>query len=285
MEYTELISGDTDYPALLQQIPQPPAQLFKVGGALRPFMQRPRVAIVGSRRVTAYGRHVTSQLARELASRGVVIISGLALGVDAIAHQGALEAGGDTIAVLPTSLDKLYPANNERLGRLIVAEGGVLLSEYPKGAPFMFKYNFVARNRLISGLADAVLITEAAEDSGSLHTADFALQQGREVLVVPGNITSPTSAGTNNLLKVGATPVTTVNDILHVLKLEPSAAKVKCKGGTPAEQMVLDLIADDIHDGDQLLAVSQLPAAEFNQALTMLEITGKVPAAGANTWY
>lgn len=285
MDYSRLPTDSSDFPECLRQIPDPPQQLYLAGAPLESFLERPRVAIVGSRKVSPYGRQVTSQLAQELAERGVVIVSGLALGVDAIAHQGALTAHGSTIAVLPCSLDKLYPANNDRLGRQIVASGGSLVSEYARGTPFLFKYNFVARNRLIAGLADAVLITEAAADSGSLHTADFALQQGREVMVVPGNITSATSVGTNNLLKVGATPVTSVDDILHVLHLEPTSTTPKRQGSTAAEQMVLDLLANDIHDGDQLLNASHLPAAEFNQTLTMLEITGKVTARGANTWY
>ncbi len=285
MTYERLLLHDTDYPDLLRHMKDPPAQLHYAGQPIASWLQRPRVAIVGSRKLSNYGRHVTLQLAAELAQAGVVIISGLALGVDALAHQGALEAGGTTVAVLPCSLDKLYPATNERLGKRIVAAGGTLISEYPRGAPYMNKYNFVARNRIISGLADAVLITEAALDSGSLHTAEFALQQGREVLVVPGNITSPTSAGTNNLLKAGATPITSVQDVLRVLQIEDGGPKPQRRGSTAAEQTILDLLDSDVHEGDQLLQASQLPTDVFNQSLTMLEITGKITAGGANSWY
>lgn len=285
MDYSELSMTDPRYPDILRHISDPPKQLFWAGQALDSFMSRPRLAIVGSRKVSAYGRQVTLQLSRDLAGYGIVIVSGLALGVDAIAHRGALEAGGQTIAVLPTSLDALYPVNNAGLGRRIVANGGTLASEYPRGSPFQFKYNFVARNRIISGLSDAVLITEAAADSGSLHTAEFALQQGREVLVVPGNITSPTSQGTNQLLKMGATPVTEALDVLRIFGLEPTTAKLKKQGGNPAEQTLLNLLSAGVHEGETLLIDSGLPIADFNQALTMLEINGQVQSGGADTWY
>jgi len=284
MEFKEYYLNDSKLPSPLTHIPDRPKELFWAGSSLDPLLAKPRVAIVGSRKVTAYGRHVTYQLARELAEYGVVVISGLALGVDSIAHSGALEGGGKTIAVLPCSLDKIYPASNTGLARRIVRHGGCLVSEYPRGSPFAFKYNFVARNRIIAGLSDAVLITEAAVDSGSLHTADFALQQGREVLVVPGNITSPTSAGTNNLLKMGATPVTSVVDVLRVLGIEPETVKMKLKSKVPEEQMILDLVQDGMHDGDRLLNHSGLTATEFNQALTMLEINGLIRPGGGNTW-
>ncbi len=273
-------------PEPLRGIPDVPKQLFWAGNSLQPLLGRPRVAIVGSRKVSPYGREVTGLFARQLAEQGVVVVSGLALGVDGLAHRGALEAGGLTIAVLPCSLDRLYPAMHQRLGREISENGGCLVSEYDASDTFVYKYNFVARNRIISGLSDAVLITEAAEDSGSLHTADFALQQGREVLVVPGNINSPTSRGTNNLIKIGATPVTDVLDVLRALNIEPdSAVKLKRKAGTPAEQMVLDLIDSGVHEGETLLRRARLPPAAFNQALTMLEINGQVRAGGANTWF
>lgn len=285
MTYQELSYKDDAYPDMLRHMKDPPNQLYWAGAAIDSWIGRPRVAVVGSRKVSAYGRQVTLQLASELSEAGIVIISGLALGVDALAHQGALEAGGTTVAVLPCSLDKLYPASNERLGKQIVAAGGALISEYPKNAPYMNKYNFVARNRIISGLADAVLITEAALDSGSLHTAEFALQQGLEVMVVPGNITSPTSVGTNNLLKVGATAVTNTQDVLRALGIEKVADRPRRSGSTPAEQTILKLLDGNVHEGDQLLNASQLPTDIFNQTLTMLEITGKITAGGANTWY
>lgn len=285
MKYQIYDTAGLSVPPVLATIPDPPQQLFWAGNGLDRLLERPRVAIVGSRKVSAYGREVTGQLARELASQGIVIVSGLALGVDGLAHRGALDADGLTIAVLPCSIDRIYPASNDHLGRQIVAKGGTIVSEYASGTPFMFKYNFVARNRIISGLSDVVLITEAAEDSGSLHTAEFALQQGKEVLVVPGPITSPTSGGTNNLLKVGATPVTDYLDVLRALGIETARKLLKRKAATAAGQTVLELVETGIHDGDMLLRQTRLPPAVFNQTLTMLEINGQIRPGGANTWY
>lgn len=271
-------------PEILRQIPSPPKELF-VLGELDALLLRPRLTVVGSRSVTAYGRQVTTKLAGELAAQGIVIVSGLALGVDALAHRAALEAGGLTIAVLPAGLDAIYPATHRQLAQQILASGGALVSEYPPGS-VAFKQNFIARNRLVSGLGDGLLITEAAEKSGSLHTARFALEQGRDVMAVPGNITSPTSVGTNNLIKSGATPVTTTEDVLHVLGLQPRAEATKPipRGANATEQTLLTLILAGTYDGDELLLRSQLDAALFNQTLTMLEITGKIRALGANQW-
>jgi DNA processing protein len=223
-------------------------------------------------------------LAGDLARAGVLIISGLALGVDSIAHKAALDAGGLTLAVLPSPIEQIYPASHQQLAERIVAQGGALVSEYPAGAP-LYRLNFVERNRIASGLCDALLITEAAAKSGTLHTANFALEQGKAVLAVPGNITSPTSVGTNNLIKTGATPVTSADDVLQALGLETGkAAKPIPKGETPNEQLLIDLLADGISDGAELLARSTLGVVHFNQALTMLEIRGHIRALGANRW-
>ncbi len=247
-------------------------------------MLRPRIAIVGSRKVTAYGRSVTNQLAGELAKAGVVVVSGLALGIDGIAHRAALDAGGLTIAVLAGGLDKIYPSNHEQLAKQIVGQGGALISEYPVGVPSL-RYNFIERNRIVSGLSSAVLITEAAEKSGTLHTATFALEQGREVLAVPGNITSPQSAGTNRLIKSGATPVTCVEDVFRALGIQsPTKLRLRPRGATPEEQAIIDLLVAGESDGIVLLEKSALEVVRFNQSLTMLEITGKVRSLGANRW-
>lgn len=162
------------------------------GNDINELLKRPCVTIVGSRKISAYGKTVTSRLAGELASAGIVIISGLALGVDSLAHLAALEAGGLTIAVLPTGLDAVDKTSRRGLAERILQQGGALVSEYAEGSPVHLG-NFVARNRLVAGFGDAVLITEAAERSGTLHTANFALEQGKPVLAVPGNITSPTA--------------------------------------------------------------------------------------------
>jgi len=284
MKVKKLSIEASDYPALLLHITSPPKQLYTLGADLEEIMQKHRLAIVGSRGVTPYGKQVTMQLATELASRGVVIVSGLALGVDALAHQAALDAGGTTLAVLPSGLDIIYPATNRGLAKQILERGGALITEYESGMD-SFKGNFIARNRIVSGLADAVLITEAAEKSGSLHTARFALEQGRDVFAVPGNITSPNSVGTNNLIKAGATPVTSAQDILLALNLAPSEqSQLPLIGATEEEKRLLILLEQGITDGHELAVKSELSIEQFNQTLTMLELTGKIHPIGSNHW-
>jgi len=248
------------------------------------LMQRPRIAIVGSRKVSTYGQTVTRQLAQELAARGIVIISGLAIGVDALAHRAALDVAGLTMAVLPGTVEQIYPRHHTNLANDILQGGGALVSEYPPDMPAL-RHHFVARNRIVAGLADALLITEAAENSGTMHTARFALGQGMDVLVVPGNITSPTSKGTNNLIKSGATPVTEIADILYVLGLqEHESLQATTKGGNPHEQQLITLIGQGVQDAGQLLETSQLSVEQFNHHLTMLEITAKIRPLGSNQW-
>ncbi len=278
----KLLYKANGYPSALENISSPPKELF-VAGELENLLSRPRVAIVGSRKVTTYGRNITTKIAAELAGQGIVIVSGLALGVDALAHQAALDADGLTIAVLPGPLDQILPTSHYNLAREVVKQGGALVSEYPIGS-LPHKQNFVARNRIVAGMCDALLITEAAEKSGSLHTARFALEQGKDVLAVPGNITSPLSAGTNNLLKSGAIPITSSDDVLHVLNLKPAIKARNIKGSNSTEQAIIDLLSQDISDGSELLEQSNLEVGEFNQTLTMLEITGKIRSLGANQW-
>jgi DNA processing protein len=276
---------DQDFPEVLRQIPSPPKQLYCRGVPLAELLDRPRVAIVGSRRISAYGRQVTEELAGRLAERGVVIVSGLALGVDAAAHRAALRAGGQALAVLPGPVETIYPAAHTHLAEDILAKGGALVSEYGEGE-IAYKQNFVARNRLVAGLSQVLLITEAAEKSGSLHTARFALEQGKDVLAVPGNITSQISVGTNNLLKSGAMPVTSYLDVLHALGLEDRLRRPlkEVRGRNAHEQTVLDLLVKGINDGDQLLKQTNLTISEFNQVLTMLEIGGQIRSLGTNHW-
>lgn len=282
-EVNKLLPSNKYYPKRLKQLAQPPKQLFVIGDLNR-LLESPCVAIVGSRKVSRYGREVTERLAGELARAGITIISGLALGVDSIAHQACLAAGGKTIAVLPTPFDNISPASHRGLAREIVKSGGVLVSEYDSDS-FVNRTNFVARNRIVAALADATLITEAALKSGSLHTARYALEIGRDVLAVPGNITSPTSEGTNNLIKHGAGPVTETSDVLAALGLETVANRSqKPIGANPTEQIILDLISTGTSDGVELLERSQLKAAEFNQILTILELRGQIRSRGANHW-
>jgi DNA processing protein len=268
-------------PSRITSVIPPPEQLF-VQGPLQELLNAPCVAIVGSRKVSPYGRAVTIRLAQELAERGLVIVSGLAIGVDSIAHQAALDAGGQTIAVLPTGLSTIYPRTHTYLASRILQTGSALVSEYPDSTPPM-RHQFIARNRLIAGLADAVLIPEAAEKSGSLHTATFALEQGKVVLAVPGNITSETSRGTNNLIKAGALPVTAVSDVFYAMGMEPNHLQRRLPADQ-SESIILELLQQGTTDAAELQTLSELAPALFNQTLTMLELAGKIRPLGAGHW-
>ncbi len=265
----------------LAQIADQPKQLYYLGN-LKEIMKRPRVAIVGSRKISPYGREVTTKLASDLAKQGIVIVSGLALGLDSIAHQAALDAGGLTMAVLP-SIRKIYPVSHTQLARDILLKNGALISEADNDFNGAMKYQFIARNRLITGISHAVIIPEAAAKSGSLHTAEFALDQGRTVMAVPGNITNPNSVGTNNLIKMGATPVTSVDDVLQALGMDLPTPK-EVMGDNAQQTKVLELLQSGISQTDELLAHSQLDPAIFNQTLTSLEIAGKIRPTGAGHW-
>ncbi len=273
-----------DLPERLQQLPQPPKQMHCQGTDLDTMLRRPILGIVGARGVSPYGRTITADLARALARRGVVIVSGLALGVDSIAHRAALEASGLTIAVLPSGLSSIYPANHRSLAKQIIDSNGLLVSEYePDATPH--QGSFIARNRIIAGLCDGLLVTEAAEASGSLHTARFALEQGKVIMAVPGNITSPVSAGTNNLIKTGATPITSANDILQALNVQTEREDVEpyYPENELEAAIVTPLQAGPI-DGHELLAASHLSITDFQQHLTMLELKDVIVPLGNNIW-
>ncbi len=284
MNIKKLTLENPDFPAALAAIPHPPKQLFVLSGAWQKIVNMPLVSIVGSRKVTPYGRNVTFSLSGDLASRGIGIVSGLALGVDGIAHQAALDAGGITIAVLPSGLDAIYPTGHTELARTILARGGALISEYPSGTP-PFRQNCIARNRLVSGVGLGLLVTESAQKRGTLHTANFALEQGKTVFAVPGNITSQLSQGTNNLIKAGALPVTDVNDILSALNLRTvSSADQMPMAASSEEASLLTLLQSGVSDVSELQLLSKLSPASFNQTLTMLEITGKIRSLGGGQW-
>lgn len=269
---------------LLRGLDPLPQHLYSRGDNLDNILRMPRLTVVGSRKPTAYGRAVTTSVVTEVAELGVAIVSGLALGIDGVAHEAALAANTPTIAVMAGGLHEVYPGTHMGLAQRILAQGGALISEYPDGYPPQ-KHTFVERDRLMAALGDAVLITEATEQSGTMHTARFALDIGRPVMAVPGPITSPLSAGTNNLIKVGAIPVTSANDVLLAMGLERSKlVRQKPAAGTPEEQAILDLIGQGITDGASLLLQSRLSAAKFNQSLSMLEITGQIHPAGGDNW-
>lgn len=249
-----------------------------------PTGRRPVVAIVGTRKPTSYGKEVTFNLAYKLAQKGIIIVSGLAFGIDAIAHKAALEAGGTTIAVLANGLDTVYPASHQKLANDIIQSGGALISEYPPGTPAR-DFQFLARNRIISGIADAVIVTEAAARSGTLSTVAHALGQNKEVFAVPGSITSPLSVGPNRLIQQGASPVLAVEDILQIIAPDLVEPQTTLNLGTnPMEILLIDLLKSGIRDGDTLQQSSQLTPSDFAQTLTMLEIQGLIRGLGANQW-
>lgn len=273
---------DNNYTSLLSNIVKPPKSLYYIG--VLPNERLPTVAIVGSRKPTKYGNEVTERFARELAQRGVVIISGLAIGVDGIAHTAALEAKGLTLAVLGNGLPDIYPSTHAELAKRIVDQGGAIVTEYEEGRPVM-SHQFLERNRIVSGLADAILITEAAARSGTLNTAAHALEQGKEVFVVPGNITSPMSVGCNQLLKQGARVATSVDDILEVIAPNLLGAQQSLAlGNTPLETSVLEQLKSGVRDGDEIQAIIGCTATDLSVALTMLELAGTIRALGGNQW-
>ena len=214
MEIFQINLSDYDYLRDLPHIPDPPKKLF-IRGQL-PEKRVKTAAIVGTRKPSAYGREIATKIASECAKNGIVVVSGLALGIDSIAHRAVIDSGGKTIAVLANGVDKIYPRSHEDLGQKILQTNGAILSEYPNNTPAR-PWQFLARNRIVSGLADAVVIIEAASRSGTLSTANHALDQGKEIFAVPGNITSPLSAGCNQLIKNGANPLTSVEDLLDFL--------------------------------------------------------------------
>jgi len=256
------------YPPLLAELYDPPAELF-VRGELE-ALSAPGVAVVGARSCSAYGAQVARAIARELAAAGLVVVSGLARGVDGEAHRGALEARGKTVAVLGCGIDRDYPRSHAELARRIVASGAVV-SEYPPGvepAP----WRFPARNRIIAGLARAAVVVEARERSGALITADFALELGRDVFAVPGEITSALSAGTNDLLRQGAAPLTSVRDVFEALGIEPEPASEAAVSDPAAA--VLGILQTGAAGADELTRASGLSSAEVAAALVELELAG-----------
>jgi DNA processing protein len=260
--------GDPSFPRWLSTIHDPPPGIFVRGRSRLDLDGRPTVAIVGARACSAYGSTVAAELARELARAGVVVVSGLARGIDAAAHRGALERG-TTLAVLGCGIDRDYPRAHASLAAQ-VAEHGWIVSEYPPGvepAP----WRFPARNRIVAGLSQATVVVEARERSGALITADLALDEGREVLAVPGEITSNLSSGTNALLRLGATPVTCAADVLGAVGVEPPSHGVAPEL-TGELESVRALVADGAVAADEIVQRSGLAAGAVAAALAELEL-------------
>jgi len=270
---------DAAYPERLKVIDQPPPVLY-TRGALSPE-DAWAVAIVGTRRVTAYGRQVTEELAAFLAQNGVTVVSGLARGVDAIAHQAALNNGGRTISVLGCGVDRVYPPEHSRLAERIETSGA-LVSDYAPGTP-PDASNFPPRNRIISGLAMATVVIEAGETSGALITAQFAIDQGREVFAVPGNILAPQSKGTNRLIQQGARPLLSVRDILDVLNISRIVEQRVVRKALPAdavESQLLSAISQEPVHVDEIRNQTGLSIERVSATLAMMELKGLVRQVG-----
>ncbi len=276
---TVLTWQDEAYPRRLKEIDQPPPVLYMRGQILP--QDEWAVAIVGTRRVTSYGRQVAEDIATLLARNSVTVVSGLARGVDGMAHQAALKAGGRTLAVLGSGVDRLYPPENRRLAEEIMAQGAIL-SDYAPGTP-PESANFPPRNRIISGLAQAVVVVEAGETSGALITATFAAEQGRDVFAVPGSILAPQSKGTNRLIQDGAAPLLHPQEVLEALNLtmvtEYQAARVALPKD-PTELKLYQILGPEPVHIDEIRAKLDIPIETVSSTLALMELKGMVRQVG-----
>jgi len=272
---------DEAYPPLLRQADNAPPVLY-IRGRLE-AADHDAVAVVGTRRPTPYGQSAARDIAATLAVHGVTVVSGLARGIDAYAHHAALEAGGRTLAVLGSGLDEIYPAEHRRLAEEIAAKGA-LLTDYALGTR-PEAANFPPRNRIISGLARAVVVVEAGEESGALITARFAADQGRDVFAVPGSIYNRASRGTNRLIQEGATPLLTPDDVLTSLRTAPARASLTSEDAPssddPVEQAILDCLGADPSHIDDVVARAGQPVPQVTAALAMLELKGLITHVGS----
>ncbi|MDP3697168.1 MAG: DNA-processing protein DprA [Candidatus Taylorbacteria bacterium] len=276
-----------DLPQLLKEVPGSPYQLFSIGGL--PHNDELTIALVGTRKATTAGIKIAEDFGRSFASLGIVVVSGLAMGIDTAAHRGALMGGRKTIAVLGNGLDKIYPAQNENLAKKIIAEDGAVVSEYVAGTP-SFKQNFIQRNRIISGLSLAVVVIEAPLKSGALATASFAASQGREVFVVPGPANHPNYIGSHALIRDGARLVTSPKDVIDDLGLNilPSPEAEKSKRSPASHKLTSDenIVLDEIKghglplNVDKIIELTKLSPQIVSQTLTSLVVRGFIQEAG-----
>ncbi|MBI4185448.1 DNA-protecting protein DprA [Candidatus Berkelbacteria bacterium] len=279
---TLITRQDPEYPLLLSELAVPPAVLYVRGK----IDESPCLAVVGTRRVSLYGRRVTEDLVTSLSRQGLVIVSGLALGIDGIAHQAALAAEGVTWAVLGCGVDRVYPTSHEHLARDILDQGGALISEFPPGTPAL-RHHFPVRNRIIAGLARATLVVEATEQSGSLITARSALEANRDVLTVPGSIYAPGSAGPHRLIQLGAKLVHTVDDVLSELGLDHGPAESDARAviaDSAEERLILTALSSEPLLLDRLIESVALDAPTVLSTLTLMEMKGKVRNLGGNLY-
>ena len=277
---TILTWEDETYPQRLKEIEQPPPVLYVRGEYVPDDLYA--VAIVGTRRVTPYGRQITEELSSYLASNGITVISGLARGVDAIAHQTALKSGGRTIGILGSGVDKIYPPEHRQLAEQIIAGQGAIISDYAPGTP-PDASNFPPRNRIISGLSLAVVVVEAGETSGALITAEFAAEQGREIFAVPGSILAPQSKGTNKLIQKGALPLLSINDLMQALNLgrmgEHKAARKVIPADATEARLIGVLGPEPLHV-DEIRNQTELPIEKVSATLALMELKGMVRQVG-----
>ena len=280
---TILTLDDETYPARLREIDQPPPVLY-IRGTLSPDDSW-SVAMVGTRRISSYGRQVTDEIASYLAANGVTIVSGLARGVDGVAHLSCLRAGGRTIAILGSGVDRIYPPENAQLAEKIIASGAIL-SDYPPGTP-PDATNFPPRNRIISGMSIATIIVEAGETSGALITGQFAVDQGREVFAVPGNIYAPQSKGTNRLISQGAHPLLSARDLIDILDLTRITEQKTARKVVPADETEAKLLKvlslEPLHL-DDIRNQTDLPIERVSATLVMMELKGLVRQVGGNNY-
>ncbi len=284
-DYRVLKKSDNSFPEKLKRLFDCPVSIF-VKGTL-PSPSKKTVAIVGARMCSVYGSQTAKNFARELAENGVQIISGLAYGIDTCAHEGCLEAGGDTFAVLGCGIDLVYPPSNTFLYEKILSSGGGIISEFEPGSPPM-PYHFPIRNRIISVLSDAVLIVEAKEKSGSLITASYALEQGVQVYAVPGRINDKNSAGTNELIWQGASPALSPKQLLSDLGIDTKSKKEQCSEESyekDEERILKILSSSQILSLDDICRISKLNVQYVSQLLLLLELKGRVysPTPGSYT--
>ncbi len=275
-----LTCHDQEYPSRLKEIYDYPPLLY-IRGSLLPEDEW-CLAVVGTRRATVYGRQVTEEIAADLARNKITIVSGLAKGIDSVAHHSALEAGGRSIAVFACGLDSVYPSENADLARRIMQQGA-LISEYPLGTKPRAD-NFPRRNRIMSGLSLGVLVVEAGETSGAMITANLALEQNREVFAIPGSILSPASSGTNYLIQEGAKLVRDYTDILEELNLTAVAQQIEMRGVIPpsdTESLLLKQLGAEPTHIDEVCRSSGLPVSTVSSTLAMMELKGLVKQVGA----
>lgn len=281
MKSNTFTTDDHEYLQRLKTVALKPKIVYALGEP--PSTARLTVAIVGTRRPTPYGKRVSFDFAYKLAQQGITIVSGLAYGVDAAAHRGALAAGGHTIAILAHGLDTVYPTGHSKLASDIISSGGCLLSEYADGTSVM-KHRFLERNRLVAGLADVILVVEAGKQSGTASTIQYALDQNKEVFAVPGPIDSAASAGTNRLIQQGAHPALHPQDVLEVIAPGRKLVEKPPQGETSAETQLLMLIYKGPGDTQQLSQSSGLDVQVLSQTLTMLEIRGRIRRTPDGQW-